>query len=244
MSDGVKFVFKTLFKVPVIILAAYLLMNILGLATTFFRVQGVQYGLENVVTENNYISRADLTKLMPQVWALGYSKDDAGQWRKIAYVDEIGFLVQNESGDEFRVPIPAPNTTGTNASIAAENIITNANMHFADSTNSPLARSQYGRSKVVGCYADYVVLWPLTVYDNSVTGSSFDGNPGQVVQGYDNGNWQESYTTLGEGGIFTGNAPVTGDYATDTRSHANNIIVPLTMRNTVVGIKYYADLYN
>ena len=63
MSDGVKFVFKTLFKVPVIILAAYLLMNILGLATTFFRVQGVQYGLENVVTENNYISRADLTKL-------------------------------------------------------------------------------------------------------------------------------------------------------------------------------------
>ena len=44
MSDGVKFVFKTLFKVPIFILAAYLLMNVLGIVTTYFKVQGIQYG--------------------------------------------------------------------------------------------------------------------------------------------------------------------------------------------------------
>lgn len=246
MSDGVKFVFKTLFKVPCIIIAAYFLLNVFGLVTTYFKVQGVQYGLENIVVENNYISRSDLEHIMPQLWALGYAKDDkTGNWHKTAYVEHIGLIVQNESGVETFVEIPAPNSGGTNGAMAASSIINqvNATAGFTDSNNSPLSRSQYGRAKVVGCYANYAVLWPLTVY-NDPTGGAFGNSTAEAVSGYDSGNWQN--TASGAPGaqmsIFTGNANV--DTADNGKDHSRVIEVPIRMRNTVVGIKYYADLHN
>lgn len=248
MSDGVKFVFKTLFKVPIIILAAYFIMNLLGAATTFFKVQGVQYGLENVITENNYISVKDLEKLMPQIWALGYHKDNTGTWSKTAYVEEIGFIVQNESGTTTLIPIDAPVGSGTNASTAAQHVVNNidSTAGFTDNKNSPTTRSQYGRAKVIGCYANYAVLWPLTVYDDgsgaALTGT---GTGAEAVQGFNGGNWNTGATpTSGQVGIFSGgNIAATGDWAQDTKNHANVIEIPIQLTNTVVGIKYYADLY-
>ena len=248
MSDGVKFIFKTLFKVPIIILAAYLLMNVLGVVTTYFKVQGVQYGLENILVENNYISTTDLEKLMPQLWALGYSRDTAtGTWEKIAYVDEIGFIVMDDAGGEHRVPLDSPVTTS--ASAAASHASAGMNSFFgATLDHSPTNRTQYGSAKTIGFYADYAVLWPLTVYDNTASGVAFTGGNNNVVEGYDNGNWQHNSSVGSSGGvagsIFTGgNIGSTGDYATDTRNHANVVQIPIELRNTVVGIKYYADLY-
>lgn len=245
MSDGVKFVFKTLFKVPIFILAAYLLMNVLGIVTTYFKVQGIQYGLENIVTENNYISTQDLTKLMPQLWALGYSHNPAtGTWTKIAYVEEVGFLVVDESGTEHRVQLPNPQTTS--ASVAATQIKNGIDGCFTTLDHSPTNRTQYGTSKVIGFYADYAVLWPLTVYDNAA-GGSFTGGNNNVVTGFDGGNWQNTAAAAPagvEGSIFTGgNIPVTGDFGEDSKAHANVVRVPIELSNTVVGIKYYSDLY-
>jgi len=241
MSDGVKFVFKTLFKVPIIILVAYFFLNIMGLVTTYFKVQGMQYGLENIVTENNYISVNDLTKLMPQIWSLGYH-NNGGTWERISYVAEVGILVQNESGDEFRIPLQAPDAAGTNANAAAIDLTDNVNACFADTNNSPMGKSQYGRAKMVGCYANYEVLWPLTVYDDAATGVFMDGtvqNP--AVTGYDSNDpsaWQNAAASqTRQTGIFTAN-----NASGDIHDHASTVIVPIGMHSTVVGIKYYADM--
>lgn len=229
MADGVKFVFKTLFKVPVIILAAYLIMNVLGIVTTYFKVQGVQYGLENIVVENNYVSQSDLTKLMPQLWALGYHYD-GGSWTKIPYVEQIGFIIQDDAGNEIEIPLQAPNAGGTNAANAATVAVNNVNSHFTNMDLSPMNRTQYGSAKVIGFYAHYAVLWPLTVYDTG----------GQAVTGYDGGNWQTTATAGNAGAIFTGSQAATTDNGKD---HARVVEVPIRLSNTVVGIKYYSDKY-
>jgi hypothetical protein len=245
MSDGVKFVFKTLFKVPIFILAAYFLMNIFGLVTTYFKVQGVEYGLENIVTENNYISTSDLEKLMPQLWALGYSYDEAtSTWQKIAYVDEVGFVVQDPStGDLVNVPLASPLTSS--AAQAAQQATSDVNSVYTAATGnadrSPMTRTQYGTSKVIGYYAQYVIIWPLTVYTDTTNGGAFANTTAQVASGFDNGSWQ---TTATGNSMFTAGAvATTGDFGTDSRSHGLNVPIDVRISNTVVGIKYYADLY-
>lgn len=228
MSDGVKFIFKTLFKVPIFILAAYLILNVLGLVTTYFKVQGVEYGLTNIVTENNYISRSDLTKLMPQLWALGYHYDGT-TWTKIDYVDEIGFYIVGDDGSANWIAIDPPNATGTNANSAAQNALTAVNNCFTSLDKSPMNRTQYGHAKVIGFYANYAIIWPLTVYNDPSGGAFSSGNA--AVAGYNNGNWQTDNDPPVEtsGGIFTGGQ--------------RRITVPISMNDTVVGIKYYSDMY-
>lgn len=55
MTDGVKFIFKTLIKVPVIILVAYLIFNIFAFAFTYFRLLGFSYVAMQTAVENNFI---------------------------------------------------------------------------------------------------------------------------------------------------------------------------------------------
>ena len=230
MSDGVKFIFKTLFKVPIFILAAYLILNVLGLVTTYFKVQGVEYGLTNIVTENNYISQSDLVKLMPQLWALGYHYDGTN-WTKIDYVDEIGFYIVDPSGNEQYIPVGAPNATGTNASTVANQIISTINTHFGGNMDqNPMNRTQYGHAKIIGFYARYAVIWPLTVYNDPSGGAFSSGN--RAVAGYNDGTWQTNNDPpiAGvEGSIFTGGQ--------------RRVTVPIHLSDTAVGIKYYSDMY-
>ena len=91
-------------------------------------------------------------------------------------------------------------------------------------------RTQYGHSKIIGFYANYAIIWPLTVYNNN-TGGAFDGG-GRAVAGYNNGNWQvDNATPVADthGSIFTGGQ--------------RRIAVPVHLSDTVVGIKYYSDMY-
>jgi len=63
MSDGVKFIFKSLFKVPIIILASYLVFNLFAFALTYFKMLGFSQLLVQTVTENNYIPPRELESL-------------------------------------------------------------------------------------------------------------------------------------------------------------------------------------
>lgn len=63
MSDDVKFIFKTLIKVPVIIFESYLIFNLFCFMFIFFKTLGIQYVVMQTVVENNYIPASDLTKL-------------------------------------------------------------------------------------------------------------------------------------------------------------------------------------
>lgn len=55
MNDSVKFIFKTLIKVPVIILVSYFIFNLFAFTFTYFRLMGLSYVVMQTVVENNFI---------------------------------------------------------------------------------------------------------------------------------------------------------------------------------------------
>lgn len=55
MEDTVKFIFKTLIKVPVVIAVCYFFINVFGFAASYFKVQGLAYSAMQVGLVNNYI---------------------------------------------------------------------------------------------------------------------------------------------------------------------------------------------
>lgn len=63
MSDSVKFIFKTLIKVPCFIMASFLIFNIFAFSFTYFRLLGFSYLLMQTAVENNYIPPAEENQL-------------------------------------------------------------------------------------------------------------------------------------------------------------------------------------
>ncbi len=63
MSDSVKFIFKTLIKVPIIIFVCYLVFNIFAFSFTYFRTLGLSYVVMQTAVENNYIPSSELNTL-------------------------------------------------------------------------------------------------------------------------------------------------------------------------------------
>lgn len=63
MSDSVKFIFKTLIKVPCYIMVAYFILNIFAFAHTYFKMLGLSYVVMQTAVENNYIPDTELNQL-------------------------------------------------------------------------------------------------------------------------------------------------------------------------------------
>lgn len=63
MSDGVKMIFKTLIKVPCIILVYYIIFNIFSFSLTYFKLLGISNVIMQVAVENNYIPDNELETL-------------------------------------------------------------------------------------------------------------------------------------------------------------------------------------
>lgn len=63
MEDNVKFIFKTLIKVPVIILISYAIFNIFAFSFSYFRLLGFSYVAMQTAVENNYIPEEEMNTL-------------------------------------------------------------------------------------------------------------------------------------------------------------------------------------
>lgn len=63
MSDGVKFIFKTLIRIPVIIMVCYAVFNVFTFGTSYFRMLGLSYVAMQTAVENNYIPSEEETAL-------------------------------------------------------------------------------------------------------------------------------------------------------------------------------------
>ena len=63
MSDGVKFIFKTLIKVPVYIAVAFFVFNIFAFSLTYFRLMGLSHVVLQTAVENNHIPSSELNTL-------------------------------------------------------------------------------------------------------------------------------------------------------------------------------------
>ena len=59
MSDGVKFIFKTLIKVPFIICVSFFIFNIFAFTVSYFRIVGASNTLQQAIMDNNYLVKAD-----------------------------------------------------------------------------------------------------------------------------------------------------------------------------------------
>lgn len=55
MSDGVKYIFKTLIKIPIIILVSFAVFNVFAFMLSYMKVLGISYAVLQTGMENNYI---------------------------------------------------------------------------------------------------------------------------------------------------------------------------------------------
>lgn len=67
MSESVKFIFKTLIKIPCIIVAIYFIANIFFFSLFYFKFLGVSYSVMNTGMENNYIPPTELSILKKDI---------------------------------------------------------------------------------------------------------------------------------------------------------------------------------
>lgn len=74
MQDDVKFIFKSLIKVPVIIFEVYFVFNIFCLMFIFFKTLGYSYVVMQTVVENNYVPAQEMASLNDQLAELGNIK--------------------------------------------------------------------------------------------------------------------------------------------------------------------------
>lgn len=55
MSENVKFIFKTLLKIPIIVLVVYAVFNVFAFSLSYFKILGFSYVAMQTAVENNYI---------------------------------------------------------------------------------------------------------------------------------------------------------------------------------------------
>ena len=63
MSGGVRFIFKTLIRVPIIIMAFYLVFNLFAFSLTYFKLLGFSYVVMQTAVENNYLPQQEMDSL-------------------------------------------------------------------------------------------------------------------------------------------------------------------------------------
>lgn len=63
MTDTVKFIFKTLIKVPVFIAIAFIILNLVAFGLSYFKVLGASFVVLQTAVENNYIPAAEKDSL-------------------------------------------------------------------------------------------------------------------------------------------------------------------------------------
>ncbi len=63
MEDSIKTIFKTLIKVPVIIMVSYLIFNIFAFGISYLKILGLSYVVMQTAIENNYIPQEEKNSL-------------------------------------------------------------------------------------------------------------------------------------------------------------------------------------
>lgn len=63
LEDSVKFIFKTLIKVPVIIVVTYIIFNLWVFSFSYLKILGVSYVVCNTAIQNNYIPSTERAQL-------------------------------------------------------------------------------------------------------------------------------------------------------------------------------------
>lgn len=214
MNDTVKFIFKTLTKVPIIIFTCFFIFNIFAFFFIYFRMLGISYVVMQTAVENNFIPQTEFDTI----------EDYLSNVANITNVDSAGIVV-GMSGDSI-LYVPA-NNRGNIFLVDANGTETHHNTFTFGDVATATAKHQYGVNVTCGVYCNYTIIWPLdyryTGDRDAITDRTNPGNDGNYtynnVPGYD-------------GVAETGNASYLSAFAR----------LPIKIVYTVPGLKYYPDL--
>lgn len=140
MDGGVKFIFKTLIRVPCLIVAAYMIFNLFCFTLTYFKMMGASYAIMQVAMENNYIPEQELKSLNSYVQQFNseVSNNNVAEANGTGMISDISI------------------TKSTNTVIAGRDESGN---HFERVEVGD--RKQYGEIITYGLSYRYNWIWPL-----------------------------------------------------------------------------------
>lgn len=102
MGDSVKFIFKTLIKVPVIIMISFIVFNIFSWAISYFKLVGASYTIMQVGMENNFIPSAEESTINNYLSTL-----NSGVLTNVRIAGEPTYRTKRQYGDELTVGVSA-----------------------------------------------------------------------------------------------------------------------------------------
>lgn len=262
MEDGVRFIFKTLIKIPIIILVTYAIMNVFFFCYIYFKTLGLSYVVMQTAVENNYIPPQELKTLTQEV----------DSWLDIPMVTDAGVIINYDSSNHY--DIVYANWTGSHNIKPNVGFIQNSEGEggaLGTKTYNPIGYSnsaawsainkkrQYGAESKVGIHCGYAIVWPLAYHQvlNNGTVMGFKNNdPTMSVAGNADGGFK-SYSKLDKERGFTGtnqygsydaaNSMFNNKNAGRNLAKKNNsagkwTIMALDLCYNVPGLKYYPDL--
>lgn len=150
MQDEVKFIFKTLLKVPIIILVSFFILNIFAFFFIYFKVLGTSYVVMQVAVENNYLPTSELVELYNYV----------NEWNNIPMCSNASIVVYDDGTNVYSMA----NASDTSAT-------------YGD--NDARTRKQYGKTVTCGVTCDYTLIWPLS-YRETIAGAELDAVGGST----------------------------------------------------------------
>lgn len=166
MSDGVKFIFKTLIKVPIIIAIVLFLFNIFNFVMYYTRLYTLTQMVESIVMENNYIP-ADLRDTVVD-YSASMSNRNRSFLRNIDIVDE-----------EYNKDTGAVTSNRLWLSFANSNTV-----HYS----TDYAKLQYGNSRRITVQGAFVWVIPLVTTKPGGLGAIQEGKTADSDAGWQSHN--------------------------------------------------------
>lgn len=102
MGDSVKFIFKTLIKVPVIVMVSFIIFNIFSWTISYFKLVGASYTIMQVGMENNFIPAKDEVIINNYLDTL-----NTGVLTNVQIAGESSYRTKRQYGDELTVGVSA-----------------------------------------------------------------------------------------------------------------------------------------
>ena len=102
MADSVKFIFKTLVKVPVIIMVSFLIFNVFSWTISYFKLVGASFTVMQVGMENNYIPAEEEAAINSYLSSL-----ETGVMGNVRITGEPTYRYKRQYGDELTIGVRA-----------------------------------------------------------------------------------------------------------------------------------------
>lgn len=212
MSDEVKAIFKSLIKVPCMVVVIYMIFNLLVFSFMYFKVMGTSYVIMQTAVENNYIPQTEFTTLCKYM----------NQFYRTPFVNDVKFIYGPNTNDKGNytdvVSFAALDNNGAaKANGLAESRFAN---HGGVSNVGAFDRKQYGSEVFCGIQVDYIIQWPLDYRETTVNETGVQGMRDNVTTQF------ESESNLEQ----------------KRNDSEHRVTIPIVITYNVPGLRYYADM--